>query len=89
MKKVKKSSSAGTENDSSTNAEDLQVCQPNAKHNVRRCCHLECESDATHSIYYSEKYEDYSDFCAGHLHQYLPNNYSVNVSPIMSDGNNA
>ncbi len=55
---------------------------------VRRCCHLGCRSKATHSIYYSKQCEDYSDFCGKHLHQYLPNNYNVNVSPIMSDGNN-
>jgi len=31
MEKVEKSSSAGTENDSSTNVQDSQVCQPIAK----------------------------------------------------------
>jgi len=59
------------------------------KTDVRRCCHLECKSKATHSIYYSDNYEDYTDFCGKHLYQYLPNNYTVNVSPIMSDGYNA
>lgn len=59
------------------------------KTDVRRCCHLECKSKATHSIYYSKQFEDYSDFCGKHLHQYLPNNYNVNVSPIMPDGYNA
>lgn len=36
MKKVQKSSSAGTKNDSSTDAQDSQVCQPIAKPNVMR-----------------------------------------------------
>jgi hypothetical protein len=34
MKKVDKSSSAGTADESSTNADDMQVCQPIAKHSV-------------------------------------------------------
>lgn len=38
MKKVQKSSSAGTKNDSSTDAQDSQVCQPIAKPNVMRRC---------------------------------------------------
>lgn len=59
------------------------------KTDVRRCCHIECKAKATHSIYYSKGYEDYSDFCGKHLHQYLPINYNVNVSPIMPDGYNA
>ena len=38
MKKVDKSSSAGTEVESSTNIDDSQVCQPIAKHSVVRSC---------------------------------------------------
>jgi hypothetical protein len=37
MKNVDKSSSAGTEVESSTNADSSQVCQPIAKHSVSRC----------------------------------------------------
>ena len=54
----------------------------------RHCCHLGCKNKASHSIFYSKGIEDYSDFCGKHLHQYLPNNYNVNVSPIMPDGYN-
>jgi hypothetical protein len=57
-------------------------------HLIRVCCHMGCKSKATHSIYYSERYEDYLDFCGKHLHKYLPNNYNVEISPIMLDGYN-
>ena len=40
MKKVDKSTSDGTIDDSSTNVQGSQVCQPIAKHNVSGCADL-------------------------------------------------
>jgi hypothetical protein len=44
MKKVDKSSSAGTEVESSTNVHSSQVCQPIAKPSVMRRCSLKMET---------------------------------------------
>ena len=54
----------------------------------RICCDLNCKSKATHSIYYTNNFEDYSDFCGKHLHKYLPTDKVVSVNPIMKDGYN-
>ena len=53
-----------------------------SKDKKRHCCHIGCDKDATHTIYYSEQLEDYSDFCEEHIGEYLPDDKRVEVTPI-------
>lgn len=60
MKKVDKSSSAGTEVESSTNADVSSVCQPIAKPNVGRSC-IHCGNDKYFETWTELEYSDGSD----------------------------
>jgi hypothetical protein len=76
--------SAETKDEVSANVDAATSSPNNAKPNVGRCCcQISCNITAKWSIYYSDNYEDYTDFCEHHLVDFLPVHKSVKIISVV------
>lgn len=51
---------------------------------TNNCCHLTCTHPAVWSIRYSDKPDDYSEYCNDHLLNYLPVDGEATISKLLN-----